>query len=97
MGVRVKNLDPRGGAAQSVTPMPDEIDIKRILRTAALTARKSVTETELNEAVVEIVKKAAINTQDLRSIGQKVANDAEIFAVADPDDVNDVLARLRNK
>ena len=77
--------------------MPSEKDIKLILQTAALAAHKAVTESELNEAVIEIIKKADVSKQDLRTIGQKVANDAEIFAIADPDDVNDVLARLKNK
>ena len=77
--------------------MADENDLKRILRTAAYASKKSPTEQQLNEAVSEIVKKTAINTSDLLSIGRQVANDSEIFAVADPDDVNDVLARIRNK
>jgi hypothetical protein len=72
-------------------------EIKAKLRVGALTARKSVTEQQLNEAAAELIKRTSVRKQDLEYIGEKVAQDPQVFSATDTDDLNDVLGRLGEK
>ncbi len=69
-------------------------EIKAKLRIGAMAARKSVTEQQLNEAAGELVKKTSVRKQDLEYIGEKVAQDPQVFSATDTDDLNDILSRL---
>jgi hypothetical protein len=77
--------------------MPDSDDIKLILRRAALTAKVTPTERQLDEAVQELTKKASVTQTDLREIGQKVAGLQHIFAATDIEDINNILDQTRRK
>ena len=77
--------------------MPDENDLKRLLSIAAQHAGKSVTQQQLNEAVAELRSRklfGMVKKADIEAVGQKVANDQQIFATTDIDDVNTVLDTL---
>jgi hypothetical protein len=77
--------------------MPKRDDIKRLLRNAALAANKRIDEQQLGAAAEQLVKKASVQKQDLRLLGESVAHDPEIFAATDTDDMNDVLGRLGDR
>lgn len=77
--------------------MPNENDLKRLLSIAAQRAGKSVTQQQLSEAVAELRNRkrlGMVKKADVEAVGQKVANDHEIFATTDIDDVNTVLDTL---
>ncbi len=74
-------------------PMPDKNDLKRLLRAAAASNRKQVTELQLETAASELVKKASVTDNDIALLGESVTRDKEAFAVVDIGDINDVLAR----
>ena len=77
--------------------MPDTNDLKRLLRVAVATNSKQITEQQLEKAASELAKKDRVTKSDVIFLGESVANDPEIFAVVDIGDVNDVLARMKNK
>lgn len=77
--------------------MPDTNNLKRILKTAALVARKPITEHQLEKAAQELAHKKQASASDLRVLGESVADDAQIFAATDIDDINNELGRLREK
>lgn len=79
--------------------MPDENDLKRLLSIAAQRAGKSVTQQQLSEAVTELRNRkrlGMVKKADVEAVGQKVANDQQLFATTDIDDVNTVLDTLGN-
>ena len=78
-------------------PSEDEIKIRTKLRLAAIVAKKSLTEKQLDESVEELKAKRFVKKADLNEIGQKVAGDREIFASTDVDDINNLLGRLGEK
>ena len=77
--------------------MPDTNNLKQLLKTAALVARKTITEQQLEKAAQELAQKKQASANDLRVLGESVASDAQIFAATDIDDINNELGRLREK
>jgi hypothetical protein len=76
--------------------MAKENEIRQLLATAARVNRKYVTDSQLDRAAKEIVKKAHVTRDDVDLISESVTNDKEAFAVIDIDDINDILARGGN-
>jgi hypothetical protein len=72
-------------------------DIKAKLRLAALQARKYATERQLDEAAADLERRSFVRKEDLETLGEKVANDRQIFASTDTDDMNNLLGRLGEK
>jgi hypothetical protein len=73
--------------------MADVEKLKSLLREGAARARKYASEQEVTEAVQELRDKVRVGKSDLLQIGQKVAQDPEIFASTDIDDINTVLSK----
>lgn len=68
-----------------------------MLRTASITARRHVSEQQIEEAVEELKQKTKVSKQDLERIGESVAHDPEVFSCTDIDDINTVLDALKKK
>jgi hypothetical protein len=68
-----------------------------MLKTASSTARRYITEQQLDEAVEQVKQKTKVTKEDLQRIGQSVAHDPEVFACTDIDDINTVLDALKKK
>ena len=79
--------------------MPNENDLNRLLITAAARVGKSVTTKQLNEAIAALRNRkrfGMVKKADIEAVGESVANDRQIFASTDIDDVNTVLDTLGN-
>jgi len=74
--------------------MPDQTDLKQLLRLGAIRAKRYPSERQLDEAVQLIRGRTKIAKDDLQRIGETVAHDPEIFAATDIDDINTVLDSL---
>ena len=77
--------------------MATENDLKLLLNSAASHRGKSLTPQQLNEAVTLLRNRrrvAMVKKADVETIGESVANDRQLFASTDIDDINTVLDSL---
>ena len=77
--------------------MATENDLKLLLSSAALRRGRSLTQHQLNEAVTLLRNRkrvAMVKKADVELIGESVANDRQLFAATDIDDINTVLDSL---
>lgn len=82
-------------STKTTMPSNNKEKLKEILQDAAISARKHTTERVLEEAAKVIQRKPRIGKEDLREIGESIANDKDIFATIDIEDINNVLDKGR--
>ena len=75
--------------------MADKFKLKKLLQDGALVARRPINEQQLEEAASTLIRKTSVTRDDLKLVGKDVANDPEIFAATDIDDINDILGGLK--
>lgn len=73
--------------------MAKKDELKKLLHKAASARGKYVTDAQIDKAAAELQKKAFVNLEDIRQLGESVVYDKEAFAVVDIGDVNDILKR----
>ena len=75
--------------------MADKVKLKKLLQEGASIGRRSINEQQLEEAASTLIRKTSVTRDELKLVGKDVANDPELFAATDIDDINDILGGLK--
>ena len=75
--------------------MEKKEELKILLANAVAQKGKRVTESQVDRAAEELEKKGSVTLENIRELGESVANDRDLFTVVDIGDVNDILKKKK--
>lgn len=75
--------------------MADKNDLKNALRRKVAPLKKQkITEAQISQAADELIKIGNVSQEIMGSVGEKVANDRQIFESTDIDDIVTILDNM---